>query len=188
MYIIIVFCFTGRTIRVSVILCFQRIVITYRVLKSNKHYNSVTKTTTPCSHCNVSLVCSLCPGTFTTLSAGQIEFSNQFDILKSFIFIPFPEKKTLPFHFRYLLWGIFFKISENTIVDKNVKKNARCMSNFRILPSKAGFIQDTSPSPQKQQCWSVAETFLLPTKQHWPGKGGERCHHGAKFTWWVCCE
>ena len=37
---------------------------------------------------------------------------------------------------------------ENTIVDKNVKKNAGCMSNFRILPSKAGFIQDTSPSPQ----------------------------------------
>ena len=46
------------------------------------------------------------------------------------------------------------------------------MSNFRILPSKAGFIQDTSPSPQKQQRWTVAETFLLTTKQHWPGKGG----------------
>ena len=31
------------------------------------------------------------------------------------------------------------------ILDKNVKKNVRCMSNFRILPSKARFTQDTSP-------------------------------------------
>jgi len=30
---------------------------------------------------------------------------------------------------------------------KNVKKNAPCVSNFRILPSKARFTQDTSPSP-----------------------------------------
>ena len=152
MYIIIVFCFTGRTVCVSVVLCFQRIVITYRVLKSNKHYNSVTKTTTPCSHCNVSLVCSLCPGTFTTLSAGQIEFSNQFAILKSFIFIPFPEKKNTSFSLQIFTVRYILQNLENTIVDKNVKKNAGCMSNFRILPSKAGFIQDTSPSPQKQQC------------------------------------
>ena len=69
-----------------------------------------------------------------------------------------------------------------TILDKNVKKNARCMCNLKILPSKARFTQDTPPSPPKKQCWSVARTFLLPTKQHWPGRGGGRGHHGAKFA------
>ena len=39
---------------------------------------------------------------------------------------------------------------KNTILDKNVKKNARCMFNFRILPSKARFTQDTPPSPPKK--------------------------------------
>ena len=69
-----------------------------------------------------------------------------------------------------------------TILDKNVKKNARCMCNLKILPSKARFTQDTPPSSPKKQCWSVARTFLLPTKQHWPGRGGGRGHHGAKFA------
>ena len=36
-----------------------------------------------------------------------------------------------------------------TILDKNVKKNARYMFNFRILPSKARFTQDTPPPPKK---------------------------------------
>ena len=76
---------------------------------------------------------------------------------------------------------------ENTILDKNVKKNARYMFNFRILPSKARFTQDTPPSPPKKQCWSVARTFLQPTKQHWPGRGGGRGHHGAKYAGWVSC-
>ena len=174
MYIIIVFRFTGRTNRVSVVLCFQRIVLMYRV--HNNVWRAINiiilaKTTMPCSHCNISLVCSLCPGAFTTLRAGRIEFNSQFAILKNFILIPFPENNTYfslqIFTVRHILQKL-----ENTIIDKNVKKNAQCMSNFRILPSKAGFIQDTSPSPQKQQRWTVAETFLLTTKQHWPGKGG----------------
>ena len=37
-----------------------------------------------------------------------------------------------------------------TILDKNVQKNARYMFNFRILPSKARFTQDTPPSPPKK--------------------------------------
>ena len=40
----------------------------------------------------------------------------------------------------------------STILDKNVKKNARCMINFRILPPKARFTQDTPPFPPKKQC------------------------------------
>ena len=60
-----------------------------------------------------------------------------------------------------------------TILDRNVKKNEPCMSHFLILPSKAQFTQDISPSsPPKKQFLSVARTFLLPTKQHWPGRGG----------------
>ena len=46
-------------------------------------------------------------------------------------------------------WGDGFI---TTILDKNVKKNARSMFNFRILPSKARFTQDTPPSPPKKQC------------------------------------
>ena len=42
-----------------------------------------------------------------------------------------------------------------TILDRNVKKNEPCMSYFLILPSKAWFTQEISPSappPQKKQC------------------------------------
>ena len=141
----------------------------------------------PCSYCNISLVCSLCLRAFTTLRVGQIEFNNQFCILNNFMFIPFPEKKTLSFHFKCLLWGIFFNISKIeswTKMLRGIISNACHMSNFRILPSIAWFTQDTPPSPPKKQCWSVARTFLLPTKQHWPGRG----HHGAKFAGWVSCE
>ena len=34
---------------------------------------------------------------------------------------------------------------------KNVMKNAPCVSNFRILPSKARLTQETSPSPPPQK-------------------------------------
>ena len=37
---------------------------------------------------------------------------------------------------------------ENTILDKNVKKNTPRMFNFRILHSKDRYTQDTSPSPK----------------------------------------
>ena len=40
----------------------------------------------------------------------------------------------------------FFLLLEPTILDKNVKNNARYMFNLRILPSKARFTQDTPPS------------------------------------------
>ena len=128
-------------------------------------------TTTPCCHCNDSLVCSPCPGAFTTLRAGQIEINIHFCIHKNFIFILFPWKNTF-FSLQMFTVAHTVQYLENTILDKNVKKNARCMFNFRILPSKARFTQDTPPSPPKKQCWSVARTFLLPTKQHWPGRGG----------------
>ena len=82
---------------------------------------------------------------------------------------------------------VFHSLQQSTILDKNVKKNARFMFNFRILPSKARLTQDTPPSPPKKQCWSVARTFLQPTKQHWPGRGGGRGHHGAKYAGWVSC-
>ena len=89
----------------------------------------------------------------------------------------------------YFLRNCLYCLIVATILDKNVKKNAHSMSNFRTLPSKARFTQDTSPSPpQKKQSWSVAGTFLLLTKQHWPVRGGGRGHHSAKFTGWVSCE
>ena len=63
---------------------------------------------------------------------------------------------------------------ENTIVDTNVKNNARCMSNFRKLPSKAGFTQDTPPSPPK--------TTL--TRERW-GEGSPWCQIHVVGLLWV---
>ena len=49
---------------------------------------------------------------------------------------------------------------ENTILDKNVKKNAPCMFNFRILPSKAQFSQDTPP--QKKTMLKGEQNIFAP--------------------------
>ena len=35
----------------------------------------------------------------------------------------------------------------STILDKNVKKNAPCMFNFRLLPSKPGSLKILTPPP-----------------------------------------
>ena len=53
--------------------------------------------------------------------------------------------------------------SRATILNKNVKKNTPPMFHFRILHSKDRCSQDTSPSPQKKQCWRVTGTFLVRT-------------------------
>ena len=115
-------------------------------------------TTTPCCHCNVSLVCSPCPGAFTTLRAGQIEINIHFCIKKKFIFILFPWKNTF-FSLQMFTLAHTVQYPENTILDKNVKKNARCICNFRILPSKARFTQDIPPSPQKSNVEVWPEHF-----------------------------
>ena len=36
----------------------------------------------------------------------------------------------------------------STILDKNVKKNAPCMFNFRLLPSKPGSLKILTPPPR----------------------------------------
>ena len=55
--------------------------------------------------------------------------------------------------------GLSLRFQVATILDKNVKKNARYMFNFRILPSKARFTQDTPPSPQKNNVEVWPEHF-----------------------------
>ena len=59
--------------------------------------------------------------------------------------------------------GLSLRFQVATILDKNVKKNARFMFNFRILPSKARFTQDTPPSPPKNnvEVWSEHFCSLL---------------------------
>ena len=49
---------------------------------------------------------------------------------------------------------------ENTILDKNVKKNTPRMFHFRILHSKDPYTQDTSPSPQINNVEGPPEHFL----------------------------
>ena len=56
----------------------------------------------------------------------------------------------------------FFLLLEPTILDKNVKNNARYMFNLRILPSKARFTQDTPPSKKKNvEVWPEHFCCLL---------------------------
>ena len=74
------------------------------------------------------------------------------------------------------VWRI--KNPQSTILDKNVKKNARCMFNFRILPSKARLTQDTPPSPQKNNVEVWAEHFcclLNNIDQGGVGEGSTWC-------------
>ena len=77
----------------------------------------------------------------------------------------------------------------STVFDKNVKKMHVVWIILEYFPLQPGSLKILPPPPPKKQCWSVANTFLLPTKQHWPGRGGGgRGHHGAKFAGWVSCE
>ena len=117
---------------------------------------------------------------FSDLYANQIK-------LYSHNYTSLPKALTRMWVF-YFLHNCLYCLIVATILDKNVKKNACCMSNFRILPAKARFTQDTSPSPPKKQSWSVAGAFLLLAKQHWPVRGWGRGHHSAKFAGWVSCE
>ena len=47
-------------------------------------------------------------------------------------------------------------------------------------PLKPGSLKILPPPLQKKQSWRVTETFLLRTKQHWPGRGGGT---GGGVTW-----
>ena len=90
------------------------------------------------------------PRSIQNPDSGQIELNNQFWIFKIFLFIPFPQKT--PF-FSLLMFPVAHTLQylENTVLDKNVKKNTPRMFNFRILHSKDRYTQDTSPSPKKQR-------------------------------------
>ena len=70
----------------------------------------------------------------------------------------------------------FFLLLEPTILDKNVKNNARYMFNLRILPSKARFTQDTLPSEKNNvEVWPEHFCCLLNnTREGW-GKGSPWC-------------
>ena len=74
-----------------------------------------------------------------------------------------------------------------TILDKNVGKNGRYMSSFKIKLLKALAATNTPPFPPKRQCWSLAGSFLIPTKQLWPGWGKWRDHIGTKSAGYVFC-
>ena len=58
---------------------------------------------------------------------------------------------------------------------------------FPLNPVHWRYFPIPPPPPPKKQCWSVAATFLFPTKL-WPRSGGGRGHHGAKFAGGVSYE
>ena len=70
---------------------------------------------------------------------------------------------------------------ENTILDKNVKKNTPRIFHFKILHSKDRYSQDTSPSPQKNNVEGSRNTSG-PNVTTLVREGWGRGHHDAKFT------
>ena len=87
---------------------------------------------------------------FSDLYANQIK-------LYSHNYTTLPKALTRMWVF-YSLHNCLYCLIVATILDKNVKKNACSMSNFRTLPSKARFTQDTSSSPKKTKLkcgWNI---------------------------------
>ena len=87
---------------------------------------------------------------FSDLYANQIK-------LYSHNYTTLPKALTRMWVF-YSLHNCLYCLIVATILDKNVKKNACSMSNFRTLPSKARFTQDTSPSLKKTKLkcgWNI---------------------------------
>ena len=119
-------------------------------LQSNGHYNSVTMTTTPRCHCNVSLLCSLTPATFRTLTADQTELNNQFWIFKILLFIPFPQKT--PFLYKCFLWPILFNIWKIQSWTKMLRKIHLVCLILEYFTPKTGTLKILPPPPQKKQC------------------------------------
>ena len=117
-------------------------------LQSNEHYNSVTMTTKPRCHCNVSLLCSLTPAAFRTLTADQIEWNNQFWIFKIFLFIPFPQK-TPSFHCKCFLWPILFNIWKIQSWTKMLRKIHLVCLILEYFTPKTGTPKILPPPPQK---------------------------------------
>ena len=115
-------------------------------------------TTTPCCHCNVSLVCSPCPRAFTTLRAGQIEINIHFCIHKHLIFILFPEK-TLSFHFKCLLWRIPFNISKIQSWTKMLRKMHVVSVIWKYFPLTPGSLKILTPPPPKNNVEVWPEHF-----------------------------
>ena len=110
--------------------------------------------TTPCFHCNVSHVCSPSPAAFTTLRAGQIEFNNQFCILKIFIFIPFPETNTF-FLLQYLLSvHILFNTLKIQSWTKMFKKMHLVCLILEYFPLKPSSLKILPPKKNNVEGWT----------------------------------
>ena len=116
-------------------------------------------------------------------SSRKSTFIFAFSKILSLFYSP---EKTLSFHFKCLLWRIPFNISKIQSWTKMLRKMHVICLILEYFPLKPGSLK-ILPLPPKKQCWSVARTFLQPTKQHWPGRGGGRGHHGAKYAGWVSC-
>ena len=91
---------------------------------------------------------------FSDLYANQIK-------LYSHNYTTLPKALTRMWVF-YSLHNCLYCLIVATILDKNVKKNACSMSNFRTLPSKARFTQDTSPSPPKKTKLKCGQNIFAP--------------------------
>ena len=118
-------------------------------LRSIEHYNSVTMTTAPRCHCNVSLLCSLTPAAFRMLTADQTELNNQFWIFKIFLFIPFPQKKP-SFHYKCFLWPILFNIWKIQSWTKMLRKIHRACFILEYFTPKTGTVKIYFPLPPKK--------------------------------------
>ena len=149
-------------------------------LQSNEHYNSVTMTTTPRCHCNVSLLCSLTPAAFRTLTADQTELNNQFWIFKIFLFIPLLQK-TPSFHYKCFLSPILFNIWKIQSWTKMLRKIHLVCFILEYFTPKTRTLKILSPPPKKTML-KGHRNISGPDLTTLIRRGGGRGHHDAKFT------
>ena len=147
---------------------FRKHVLTPQDLQSNEHYNSVTMTTMPC-HCNVSLLCSLTPAAFRTLTADKL--NNQFWIFKIFLFIPF-RQKTPSFHYKCFLWPILFNICKIQSWTKMLRKIHLVCLILEYFTLKTGTLKILPPPPKNNVEGSPEHFWSRLNNTDQGGEGG----------------
>ena len=114
-------------------------------------------------------------------------YSNQIKLYShNYTTLPKALKRMWVFYFCVIAFIVWLLLQSWTKMLRKMHILCLILEHFPLKPGLLKILPP--PPPPKKQSWSVAGTFLLLTKQHWPVRGGGRGHHSAKFTGWVSCE
>ena len=79
----------------------------------------------------------------------------------------------LPLSHRRLVGAKATKLQSWAKMSRKMHLVCLILEYFPLKPDSLKILPAPTPPPKKKQCWRLAGTFLLPTKQHWPGRGLE---------------